>query len=899
MKRIFGLILVLVMIFSTLSVQAENESAELSGSCGENLTWTYEPDAKVLTISGTGEMDNYLGNNSDYGKYIPYPWDSFRYVIEHVVVQEGVTSIGDEAFNAIWSIKSVELPSGITKIGFCAFTDCIELERLDLPSGLKTIDDYAFNGCRKLSGITIPDGIESIGEAAFAATAITELVIPDSLDSIGRDTFGGTPLESVDLGSVTTIGGGAFANCEKLKSITIPATVSSIGENVFSGTFSLESIEVAAENEHYKSIDGVLFSADGTRLLFYPTGKTEKAYTVPASVTTLHSCCFYNCGLLENIYLPQSLTTIESRALAKCRNLKSLSLPEGVSTIEYGAFSGCASMESFTFGKGLSRIESDTFERCIALKSIDIPEGVTSIGWRAFEGCWSLKDMSFPSTLTLVEGGAIAETWLRIPTDEFVVVGGGVLLRYNGNDKNVVIPDGICCISDAFEKTRNSEVESITMPDSVKYIGTGAFANLPKLKSSTLSKSLTVLPRQLFKGCSSLESITLHEGLESIGDDAFGGCTSLKSLVIPDSVTSVGYNVISSCMSLRELKMGTGLTEISSSFGWSGLTTVVIGPNVKSIGIGAFSSSPNLVDVVIPAGVEKIDAFAFENCEKLRRVYFEGEPPLDAGFMHLVFGDTSYFFDISLLELDPTSVHCPYTIFSNEYCECHHEIAMPNIELFYNPEYASSWSPNGETRWGACSELHSDRPFEGYKISPYETFTVSFVANGEELASQSVYGGRGITEFPQIPPEEGKIGFWNNPCRMITADTVVEPYYQATFIVTDGLIRVPLGTSRTALGEALNLDFEAGEETLKTGDILIANGKEYTLAVTGDINGDGQANAADASMILREQVRLCTFGEVEAVAATINADIPYSSADAASILRYVVRLIPVLGPTLD
>ena len=194
---------------------------------GEDVKWELSVDS-VLTISGTGAMEN-------YGQY-KAPWLGDDYSIVKVVVEEGVTTIGDNVFKQCVALESIAIPEGVTSIGDRAFGGCISLTSVTLPGTLDRIGDDVFIECVALESIAIPEGVTSIGRGAFCACiSLTSITLPGTLDRIGRGLFMEcVALESIAIPEgVTSIGGEAFFNCIALESITIPKSVTSIGDAAF------------------------------------------------------------------------------------------------------------------------------------------------------------------------------------------------------------------------------------------------------------------------------------------------------------------------------------------------------------------------------------------------------------------------------------------------------------------------------------------------------------------------------------------------------------------------------------------------------------------------------------------------------------------------------------------
>lgn len=229
------------------------------GTCGKNLTWTL--DDGTLTISGTGEMYNYFTYT--------VPWYSSRKLIRKVVLEVGVTTIGDWAFCACKNLMSVIIPDSVTTMGSLAFRCCTSLTNVIIPDSVTTIGAYAFDWCTGLTSVIIPDNVTTIRTCAFNwCTGLTSVIIPDSVTTIGSFAFRNCKsLTSVIIpDSVTTIGRFAFSDCKSLTSVIIPDFVTTIGAGVFSGCKNLTSVKI------------------------------------PGSVTTIGAKTFYHCKYLKEIY---------------------------------------------------------------------------------------------------------------------------------------------------------------------------------------------------------------------------------------------------------------------------------------------------------------------------------------------------------------------------------------------------------------------------------------------------------------------------------------------------------------------------------------------------------------------------------------------------------------------
>lgn len=190
--------------------------------------------------------------------------------------------------------------------------------------------------------------------------------------------------ESYQNHSVTTIEKDAFCNCRKLRSVTIPKWITRIQENPFFGCSALTEIFVDEENPNYCSIDGNLYTKDKSVLLVYAPGKTESAFSIPASVTRVGKNAFRNCSQLTRITLPDSVESIEQGAFCDCSEIRDLILPGALKIIKKGAFMRCGNLTSITIPDSVESIEQEAFWKCLNLSNIIIPQSVTHIGARAF-----------------------------------------------------------------------------------------------------------------------------------------------------------------------------------------------------------------------------------------------------------------------------------------------------------------------------------------------------------------------------------------------------------------------------------------------------------------------------------------------------------------------------------
>lgn len=372
MKRItplFYLSFLLLMVFVCLPVPGHAES----GTCGENITWTYEKGG--LFISGTGEMDTTPPGH--IAGATRAPWYDLRDKITYVVIEPGITSIssyafwhchalitvtipdtvttiGESAFNECWALENIHLPSGITEIPKNAFTNCSSLAQLTLPENLETIGDSAFQGCQKLSDIVLPQTLHSIGAHAFSGCAsLTEIVIPDAITFIPDYAFCGcSALHALTLpANLQNIGDFAFSSCNSLPTLTLPPTVKKIEMQAFGGCSALRKVYISDLAAWCQiSYDGYIRSnplLNGASL--YLNGEMITDLVIPEEVTRINMGAFTGCRGLRSVTLPEGRTNIPMHLFQSCPDLTTVTIPSTVTEIQSFAFDQCPNLTTVIF----------------------------------------------------------------------------------------------------------------------------------------------------------------------------------------------------------------------------------------------------------------------------------------------------------------------------------------------------------------------------------------------------------------------------------------------------------------------------------------------------------------------------------------------------------------------
>jgi len=449
MKRCFSLLLLvitLVCIFLLTSCSEKIGKGYIyTVDNGEVTVRQYLGFQKSVTIPE--EIDGYPV------RYVgPLAFQN-KWVIS-VTVPEGVLEIQARAFENCPKLKSVDMPDSLVLIGSGAFENCMALESIEIPKNVQAIDMHAFYRCTALTEIDLPDSVEHVGSWAFdGCTSLERVSFGNGILSIGTDIFdgcgkikfnvweNGVYIENGDnpyfalyglenyevdnfefhpntkiicgralqtckfISSITipegivSIGNYAFSNCEELESISLPSSLKYISDitpfsDNYSVVSSLKEINVPAESQYFKTVDGVLFSKDGKRLIKYPALLEKSEYSVPDGVESIDSGAFQSARELKNVSLPNSLRELSSFAFAYCSSLESIDLGSGIKAISEGAFYYCTSLKAIDIPDNVERLEG-AFTGCTNLTSVVIGKGVIYIETPAFTDCEKLESVDF------------------------------------------------------------------------------------------------------------------------------------------------------------------------------------------------------------------------------------------------------------------------------------------------------------------------------------------------------------------------------------------------------------------------------------------------------------------------------------------------------------------------
>ena len=605
-----------------------------------------------------------------------------------------VTQIKKSAFYGCRAITSLVISEGISYIGDDAFRECSSLSEVTIPSTLKDIDIAGdpFTLCRNLKKVSFSAGTKEILPCMFSyLPSLQEVIIPEGVTAIGSSAFKDCySLINIDLpDSLNYIGAYAFANCTALKGFVLPEGLENLGDNCFSNCYAIEEIVIPStvagvelSHDYYddsgafsgcKNLTKVVF-AKGTEVIPYwicynMTELTE--IDIPDTVNSIGEGAFSGCIKLEEINLPPNLISIGAKAFQNCVMLQEISLHEGITNIYNAAFESCNSLTEvtipstieysknkdgyFPFCEKLSRIiisENSTnivdylCKNMKSLTEVSIPKSVTVIGVSSFENCENLEYIEMPDKLTKIEDYAFNNciNIKKIKLPDSLLSLGKMCFSNCDSITEISIPSSLCEAGN-YKYSSFKDCDSIykvTFAKETTKIADGICAHLPTLTEIVIPESVVEIGAYSFYNCEKLEDITLHEGLQTLGNGCFVNC-ALKNITIPSTIKKAGgysydaeekLSVFEGCDNLVKITFREGIKEIPANI-CSKITTlkeIVLPKGVTYIGTNAFRDATSIESISLPPSLVEISSYAFYNCTNLKSIELhEGITDLGSG----------------------------------------------------------------------------------------------------------------------------------------------------------------------------------------------------------------------------------------------------------------------------
>ena len=454
-----------------------------------------------------------------------------------------VTSIGNSAL-AYTGLRTFTVPASVTSSWWHVLYGSANLESVIFENGVTNIESNFSQNCPNLREFTIPATVISIGKCAFhpdsdssvrkitvdvnAVGALNtylalgndpfsnkslaiDLLVINGTGSMNAQLYSGKGIKAIEIcdGVTGSLPDYAFFSCAALEKITIPESITGIGEEAFSSCSSLT-------NFPFSNVKGSI----GKQAFYYCPNLTD--IYIPENITDIGEEAFYYCEGLKTVSISNT-GNIGKNAFSKCTNLET-ALLSNVGNIEHGAFSYCKNLAEVTFSKDTKIIGSSAFYYCESLKKVTIPEGVINIEDGAFSGCKSLASVDIPKSITSI---------------------GHTAFSYSGF-QTIDIPKSVTSIGDyAFSY---SELQTIDIPDSVEVLGIGAFSSCTSLETCIIGKGITKINYWTFEDCpkvtiifksSEVPSFVIHATPAIGAHGAFGACTTPEQAAVVTNTVKV------------------------------------------------------------------------------------------------------------------------------------------------------------------------------------------------------------------------------------------------------------------------------------------------------------------------------------------------------------------------
>ena len=531
--------------------------------------------------------------------------------ISQIEIPEGVTYIGDGAFEACTQITSIDIPDSVTYIRDGAFSGCAALENVYIGSGLNNFAVNTFSGCPKLNQLVFSNEnayFTLIDNYVYNKDVTTILFAPKNIS--GQITLPET---------LKTIGGRVFADCTLITAVYVPAGVTSIGYSAFCNCTSLTSINLP---EGITEIPWGLFE-NCVNLL---------EIAIPSGVTAIGSYAFSGCSKLGEVQLPEGLTYIGYGAFQYCTGLESIVFPTEFENVDVYAFTNCIALKEAVLAEGMTSLPRDVFDQCYNLQRVVIPSTMQSIDPSAFDDCIKLYEVinnsNLPITFDSTDYGGLTQYCrvivnadgtrftryddaITIDTPEgfrFVRENGVYTLNdYLGEETEVVLPLTMDGNSYSINMRGVSGIRSVVIPEGFTQLPSVAFYGCVNLESVSLPASLEYIGDSAFANCISLSSVDIQgeSKLREILSDAFSGCTSLTGISLPETIQYIGSRVF----------QNTSFYSDSANWTEGGLYS---GSNLLAV-------DKDITSFIVAEGTTCIAEDAFEDCFVLTTVTIGGD----------------------------------------------------------------------------------------------------------------------------------------------------------------------------------------------------------------------------------------------------------------------------------
>lgn len=622
-------------------------------------------------------------------------------LVESITIPGWMTTV--PALFSSWNLKQVILEEGVTELSASCFYNNGNLTDVTWPATtLRTINSSAFSNCSLANVTSLPQGLETIGNSAFLKN--------------------------------------------KMSTLTIPNSVSTVEASAFSYAYQLSTVVFESGNLNLKELGDNAFSYDNNAKL--------SEIVLPDHLERIGKGCFVKC-LLTKIDFPPTLKYVGQSAFASAW-LTEVNLQSGVHYDDL-AFSNCDDIEVINFPDEECTFGVNVFQN-MTLKHIDFPEwmteipekfcyqwtqletltfgsAVTKIGTSAFYGCIKLHDVPWPITLREIGKQAFYNCYSSTPPF------GKVTISYDVNIGE-----------EAFYKASITEIEFLGCPT----IGTNAFYGMTRIEKITFPSCMGTIPAGFCNNWSSLKEVTLPVGIKHISDNAFNNCKQLTTFNLPEGLISIGASAFENCTGLTSVTFPESLESVgSSAYKSSGIAEINWSPTLMTIGSSCFYNT-QVTSVCIPAYMADIPAQAFENCYKLEHLTWEPHTGEEASAT-VTIGSEAFAISVNnpykstLWDIHMPPVPTTLKDYAFRYCRAAETIHFENVDVTFDGitafgycyglkylTFPPAMSEIGEYAFTYCSSLERIdwEPRTGNDAAPYVTIKKNaFTSSALQIAN--------------------------------------------------------------------------------------------------------------------------------------------------------------------
>ena len=853
--------------------------------------------------------------------------------LQHVSIPATLTTttygtISDDwngPFNGCSSLNSVSFAEGITSVLLHLFENCNGLREISIPDSVTEIGEKAFKNCRNLASVSLGNNLDSIYESAFESTAISTLSLPNRLTRLDRKAFanctnlqhvsipatlttttygtisddwngpfnGCSSLNSVSFAEgITSILSHLFENCNGIREIKIPDGVALIGENAFKNS-TLTSIDIPGS---VTSIESKAFNSCANLI----------SIKLPDSVTAMGTAVFEGCSNLTDVTLPGTRMNIMADTFKNCTSLKKIVLPETVQYIRSGAFSNCIALKEIVWSKAPELIDSNAFYNCDAITEMDIPATVTSVGYQAFYDCDGLTKITIPDSVTSLGDSVFYDC--DALTD--VKLGAGITtipasaFRHCDALEQLTVPRRVTAIKDnAFKDS--VKFSSITIPRSVTSISANAFSYLDKLtiygvagtyaETFANTNSIKFVDRQVSATSASLDqtALTLNKGASG----------QLTLTVTPEDFTDevvwkssdTAVVTVSDTGLVKAVGVGTATIKVSVGKASASCKVTVLQP-VTSISLNRSSLTMEATDTF------QLQASVYPSNAADQRVQWTSSDPAVASVDEngLVTALKKGTTTVTAAALDGSGVTrtCQVTVSNTAYiCTQPEQMESPHD---YPDSCTDVWlytSPGAQKLYVTFDER--TRMEDGFD------YLYIYDGNGQQIGKYTGTDLAGTTVT--VPGDMVKIqinsdgsgsewGFKVTGIRAEASAVVVNPIGgdNAPACQVDGQTltvtcdRACVAAYKDADGNYVRL-IPTANANGSYSYTLPEGVAEVTVAVRGDLDGDGKLTAKEARRVMTAVTRADSLDALQMLCADLNGDGKISAMEARQVLSAVTN----------